>query len=127
MPSFLSSWSSFFSSNPTLFLLQILMLTAAVVLVFLVLFTLRDVLLRTHSFLFQVFSILLVAALPFFGFFLYLILRPSRTNAQRLMEHKVDLILHHLQQNKQGGKPQQKPQQAPGFKMNAPKQQEKKS
>ncbi len=80
------------------------MLLIACIVVFFVLFTLRDILLRTSSFLYQIFCILLVAALPLLGFLLYLLIRPSRTIAERRLESKVDEILEKFasHQKKQG-------------------------
>ena len=72
--------------------LQIVMTASACMLVFLILFTLRDVLLRTRSFLYQIVCILLVAGLPFVGFLLYLLIRPART----LREREVYSMLQEL-------------------------------
>lgn len=69
------------------------MISCLFVVVFLVLFVTRDILLRTHSFVFQTFCILLVALLPFVGFFLYLLVRPSQTLAEQAMRHDIALLL----------------------------------
>lgn len=62
--------------------------------IFLVFFTTRDVILRTHSFLYMLFSILLVALLPGVGFLLYLLIRPARTIKERELEKMLKDILH---------------------------------
>ena len=103
----LESVSAFLSANPTVLLVQSLMISTTCVVIFLILFVLRDILLRTHSFLYQVFCVVLVAALPVIGFLLYLLIRPSRTIAERTLEHKIDEVLGRLassQQKKQQNK-----------------------
>ncbi|MFA5800152.1 MAG: PLD nuclease N-terminal domain-containing protein [Candidatus Peribacteraceae bacterium] len=85
--------SAFFSSNPSVFLVQLGMLAVALFAVFLVLFTTRDILLRTHSLLYQIACILLVSVLPGIGFLLYLLVRPGLTNAQRKMQEDLDWIM----------------------------------
>lgn len=89
----LESASSFLAADPAVLFMQLLTVGGATVIVFLVLFATRDVILRSHSFLFQTFCILLVAILPVFGFLIYLLIRPSRTIAERRMEHKISEIL----------------------------------
>ncbi len=123
----INSWLSFFSGNPVILAAQLGMLAASVFLVFLILYTLRDILLRTHSFFLQVLCILIVAALPFIGFGFYLLIRPSRTNAQRSLGLKVDDVLVQLQQIKSmiGQRPN-RPQQSPGFKLHHPRSVDKK-
>ena len=93
-----ASFSELWSSNPTMFFLEVGLGILGSALVFLILYTLRDVLLRTHSFLFQIFSIILVAGLPVVGFLLYLLIRPSRTMRERELEHKVDEVFAQLKQ-----------------------------
>lgn len=95
MVSFFQQLISFFTdtTNPTLRLMQSGLLTLGVVSAFLVFYTTRDSLLRSRSFLFQCFSILLVAALPIVGFFLYLLIRPARTRKERDMEAMLREIL----------------------------------
>jgi hypothetical protein len=83
------------SDNPVLRLLQFALLVTALLSVFFVLFTTRDSLLRSTSFWFQFFAIVLVAALPIVGFLLYLLLRPART----LKERETEAILHSIQQS----------------------------
>lgn len=80
------------------------MLGAACIVIFLVLFTTRDILLRSQSFLLQIFCIVLVAVLPVAGFLIYLLIRPSRTLAMRRLESKIDSFLERFnvhQQKKQ--------------------------
>jgi hypothetical protein len=89
MPKYLS----FLSENPAVMQVQIALLAFAVVAVFLLCFTTRDIILRTRSFLLQAFSILLVAVLPVIGFFLYLLIRPARTIRQRETDAAVARIL----------------------------------
>lgn len=86
---FLSPLAGIFAANPTVRAVQGALLILAVIDVFLVLYTLRDMLLRTRSFLYQFVCILLVAALPGVGFLFYLLIRPSRTLQQRETEAVV--------------------------------------
>lgn len=67
-------------------------IASAVVLIYLLLFTLRDILLRTRSFWYQFFCVLLVGCLPIVGFFLYLLIRPARTVKQRELESVLQSI-----------------------------------
>lgn len=92
--------SAFFSTNPSVLFIQSLMIAAAAVVVFLVLFATRDILHRTHSFIYQIACIVLVAILPVFGFLIYLLIRPHRTLAERRVERKLDTLLHKLQPQK---------------------------
>lgn len=89
--------------------MQIAMIALAVLVVYLILFVTRDIILRTHSFLYQVFSILLTAVLPILGFFLYLLIRPSTTIFERSLDQKVGLLLARMQSGKK--QDQQKQQQ----------------
>lgn len=89
--------SAFFSANPSVFAIQSAMIGAAAGVVFLVLFATRDIMLRTHSFLYQVLCILIVAMLPVLGFLIYVLIRPSRTLAERRTERKLDAVLQRLQ------------------------------
>ncbi len=91
--------------------MQSLLVGGVTIVVFLVLFATRDILLRTHSFLLQVFCILVVAVLPVLGFLLYLLIRPSRTLAERRLEHKMDLILERTSHAQQHGQQQGKKHQ----------------
>jgi hypothetical protein len=77
--------TGFLSSDPVAWV-QASVLLIAGILIYLLLFTLRDILLRTRSFWYQFFCVLLVGCLPFFGFFLYLLIRPARTVKERELE-----------------------------------------
>src|SRR3989344_4886214 len=81
-----ASISAFFLQDPVLRSAQVGLGALAALLLFLLLFTLRDILPRTHSLLLQAFCIVLVALLPVVGFLLYLLIRPSRTLHERAME-----------------------------------------
>lgn len=76
----------FLADDPMLRFLQGGMLLGGVVVVFLVFYTTRDILLRTNSFWYTLFCILLVATLPVVGFFIYLLIRPARTTKEREVE-----------------------------------------
>lgn len=83
--SLVEPWLQSFVSDPVLPLLQGIVVTIAVVLVFLVFFATRDVILRTNSLIYQIIAIMMVALLPIVGFLLYLLIRPSRTIREREM------------------------------------------
>lgn len=106
MPSVLQPLLFFFSDDPALRLLQLLLLIAGLLVVFLVFFTLRDVLLRTNSFWLQLLSIILVAFLPLIGFLLYILIRPAMTLRQREEEKLVREIHAHLMKNAKADKPE---------------------
>jgi hypothetical protein len=89
---FAQPWFVFLAEDPTLRLLQFGMLFVGIIVIFLVFFTTRDILLRTHSFWYMFLSILIVALLPVVGFFLYLLIRPARTIKERDLED----LLHRL-------------------------------
>jgi hypothetical protein len=74
-------------------ILQAAVIAISVILLFLLLYTLRDILLRTRSFLYQFVCILLVGALPILGFLLYLLIRPARTLKERETEEMVRRLL----------------------------------
>ncbi len=82
----LEPWMLFLADDPMLRAVQGGMLLLGSVVIFLVFYTTRDILIRTHSFVWMFFSILLVAALPVVGFLLYLLIRPSRTLKEKEME-----------------------------------------
>lgn len=86
-------WMVFLAQDPALRLLQAGMLLLGSVVIFLVFFTTRDILLRTHSFVYMFISIVLVAALPVLGFFLYLLIRPSQTLKQRELADLLTEVL----------------------------------
>lgn len=83
---FIEPWLIFLAEDPALRILQGTMLLVGLIVIFLVFFTTRDILLRTHSFWYMFISILLVAALPIVGFLLYLLIRPARTIKERDLE-----------------------------------------
>ena len=85
----LEPWLLFLADDPTLRLLQLGMILLGTVVIFLVFYTTRDILLRTHSFFYMFVSIILVAVLPVVGFFLYLLIRPARTIKEREVEHML--------------------------------------
>lgn len=84
--------SDFFLENPTLRAAQGGLILFAIVLLFLLFFALRDILLRTRSFWYQFFCIVLVALLPGVGFLVYLLVRPARTIKEREL-HSMILTL----------------------------------
>jgi hypothetical protein len=103
--SFVESIAVLFSDDPSVLFVQTGVMLCVSVVIFLVLFTLRDVMLRSDSFTFQVLSVLLVALLPIVGFLFYLLIRPSRTIADRRLERELRTLLertgkkhHHPQQ-----------------------------
>ena len=96
---FARPWLVFLADDPALRLLQCGMLLVGVVVIFLVFYTTRDILLRTHSFWYMFLSIVLVAVLPVVGFFLYLLIRPSRTNKEYEMEELLTDILVEVRRN----------------------------
>lgn len=67
-------------------MLQIAMMAVGALMIFFVFFATRDILLRTESFAYMFFCIVLVAAVPVVGFLLYLLIRPSRTLSERRTE-----------------------------------------
>lgn len=80
------------SDNPVLRLLQLALLCAAFAAVYLVFYVTRDILLRSESLAVQILCIVLTAALPIAGFFLYLLLRPAETLRQKKMRLTVERI-----------------------------------
>ena len=89
LQTFFEPWFVFLAEDPVLRMLQLGMLLAGTIAVFLVFYTTRDILLRTNSFLYMVLCILLVAMLPVVGFFLYILIRPPRTIKEREFEEKI--------------------------------------
>ena len=84
--SLLEPWLMFLAEDPLLRGLQIGMLLLGAIVIFFVFYATRDIILRTHSFWYMFFSIILVAVFPIIGFFLYLLIRPARTIKDREME-----------------------------------------
>jgi len=91
--SFLQPFSLLFSDDPLLRGVQVALVCAGFLAIFLVFFATRDIILRTHSFLYQCVAILLVALLPGIGFLLYLLIRPSRTLKERELEAQIRTLL----------------------------------
>jgi len=89
LQSFLEPWLVILADDPMLRILQLSMLILGAVVVFMVFFTTRDILLRTHSFLYMFFCIILVAVLPVIGFLLYMLIRPARTIKERELEEML--------------------------------------
>ena len=77
------SLTAFFPGLANVYFAQWTVMFCAVVLLFLLLFTLRDIVQRTDSFLYQAACVLLTGALPIVGFLVYLLIRPARTIRQR--------------------------------------------
>jgi len=99
----------FLSDDPVLRVMQVALLVVGALVIFFVFYTTRDILRRTHSFLFMALCIVIVAALPVVGFLLYLLIRPSRT----LLERENDRILRefheeHQKRKRDGSRPGQK-------------------
>lgn len=93
----LEPWLLILADDPVLRALQGGLFFLGIVVVFLVFYVTRDILLRTRSFPAMLGSIILVAFLPFVGFFLYLLFRPARTIVQRETDQKIGEILAALQ------------------------------
>jgi hypothetical protein len=81
------------SADPIVLSLQAAIAVAGGVAVYLLAYTVRDVILRTRSIVYQLACILLVAALPIIGFFLYVLIRPARTVKERQMERMLKEVL----------------------------------
>jgi len=92
LKTFLEPWLLFLADDPTLRFLQLGMILLGTVVIFLVFYTTRDILLRTNSFLYMFFSIVIVALLPIVGFFLYLLIRPARTMKERELEEMLQTL-----------------------------------
>jgi hypothetical protein len=90
---FLDSFTGLFAENAPLFFMQSTIALTSFFLLFLLLYTLRDILQRTHSFAYQCFCVLLVGALPIVGFLVYLLIRPSRTLKEREVEEMLLTLL----------------------------------
>jgi len=103
----LESASAFLASDPAVLAVQALMAGSAFIVVFLVLFTTRDILFRTNSFLLQTFCILLTAVLPIVGFFIYLLIRPPRTIAERAMHRDIIALMTKLNAGRKPDQPKQ--------------------
>jgi len=89
LQSSIEPWLLFIAQDPMLRAVQISMLLLGSLAIFLVFFATRDILLRTNSFIYMFFCILLVAVVPGIGFFIYLLIRPARTTKERELERMV--------------------------------------
>lgn len=94
---FLEPWLLLLADDPVLRALQGGLLLLAVIVVFLVFFATRDILLRTRSLPAMMLSIILVAAFPIVGFFLYLLVRPVRTLSEKERDRRLEEILTALE------------------------------
>lgn len=89
LQSFFDPFLLFLSSDPLLRAAQGGLLAVGFIVIFLVFYVTRDILLRTHSFWYTAFCIVLTALLPGVGFLLYLLIRPARTIRERELEGRV--------------------------------------
>ncbi|MFH0851400.1 MAG: hypothetical protein V1876_01490 [Candidatus Peregrinibacteria bacterium] len=96
LQSFFDPFLLFLSADPLLRMMQGGLLFIGFVVIFLVFFVTRDILLRTHSFWYMTFCIVLTALLPGIGFLLYLLIRPARTIRERELEEKVRSLTEKL-------------------------------
>lgn len=110
------NFSALASVDSPVFVVQLFMVSAGAILIFFVLFATRDILLRTHSFLYQIVCILIVAALPVLGFLLYLLIRPSTTCRERTLDETIAQILAKMTSHHPPKKPQQQDGQSKGGK-----------
>ncbi len=85
----LEPWILLLADDPLLRAMQIGLVCIGVLVIFTVFYVTRDILLRSQSFLLMFFSILLAAFFPLGGFLLYLLIRPSRTLAEKETDRKV--------------------------------------
>ena len=104
----LEPWILLFADDPLLRAMQIGLVFLGVLVIFTVFYVTRDILLRSQSFLFMFFSILLAAFLPLAGFLLYLLIRPSRTLSERELERKISVIFSTLAPEAKAKKPETK-------------------
>jgi hypothetical protein len=81
--------TQFMMDNPGLRFAQAGLILFAIIVLFLLFFALRDILLRTRSFWYQFFCIVIVTLLPIVGFLIYLLIRPARTVKQRELESMI--------------------------------------
>ncbi len=93
------------SDSPLIRWIQVAIIVAVLLDVFLVFYVMRDVLLRTHSFAIQVMSVLLAGVFPIVGFLVYLLVRPSRTLKEKEMEDLLHRLLEQKKEHRKQGKP----------------------
>lgn len=89
LTSLIQPFQSFLSDDPNVAMTQAGLLAVVVVVLFLLFYTLRDIVLRTRSFTYQCLCILLVALLPIVGFLLYILIRPARTVKEREIQEML--------------------------------------
>lgn len=94
----LENVSAFLVTDPRILFLQIVMVTSAFLIVYFVLFVTRDVIVRSQSFFFQIFCIIL-SSVPLIGFLIYLLIRPSTTIFERHLAKNV-ADLHRMMHQK---------------------------
>lgn len=104
LQSFFDPFLLFVSEDPLLRVMQGGFLLIGSVVIFLVFYATRDILLRTHSFWYMAFCIVLVAILPVIGFLLYLLIRPARTICEREQEALVRSLANKLLGKSRSGK-----------------------
>lgn len=92
----IQSLAPFLADDPLVRMIQGSLLVIGAIIIFLVFYTTRDVLLRSRSFSFMLFCILLVATLPIIGFLIYLLIRPNMTLPQREMRDQITQIARKL-------------------------------
>jgi len=90
---YVEPWMVFLADDPLLRAMQFSLIGVGFLAIFLVFYTTRDILLRTNSFLYMFFCILLVAVFPGVGFLIYLLIRPPRTLKERELEKMLQGIL----------------------------------
>lgn len=90
---YLEPWFELFAADSALRVMQLSLLGLAGVLIFFLFYATRDIILRTHSFLYQLLCIVVVALLPGLGFLLYLLMRPARTIKERELEKMMRALL----------------------------------
>lgn len=73
---FLNALSNLTNSGLSTILINLLLLYVIIIWISLIIWTLRDSLLRSKNFIFQLTSVLLVTLFNIFGLFIYLIIRP---------------------------------------------------
>ena len=98
---FVDPFLVFLADDPVLRVLQGGIFLAGAIAVYLVFFATRDILTRTHSFWYMLACIVLTAALPVVGFFLYLLIRPVRTIREREIHRMLSQMTGSKKQQKQ--------------------------
>jgi len=96
LQSFFDPFLLFLSEDPLLRAMQGGLAFIGAVVIFLVFYATRDILLRTHSFWYMAFCIVLVAMLPVAGFLLYVLIRPTRTIREREQEALLQALSQKL-------------------------------